>query len=104
MLRVYLSSTYQDLKDFRALVADGLQQLGHFAVGMEDYVADGARPLAKCIKDVAESEVYVGIFAWRYGYVPDEPANPKKLSIVELELETAIRELGRERCLIFILD
>lgn len=104
MLRVYLSSTYQDLKDFRALVADGLQQLGHFAVGMEDYVADGARPLAKCIKDVAESEVYVGIFAWRYGFVPDEPANPKKLSIVELELETAIRELGRERCLIFILD
>jgi hypothetical protein len=104
MSRVYISSTYDDLKEFRTAVAEGLRQLGHVPVEMEDYVAEGSRPLAKCIKDVAESEVYVGIFAWRYGYVPDEPANPKKLSITELELETAIRELGKERCLIFLLD
>src|SRR5206468_8100335 len=104
MSRVYISPTYDDLKECRTAVAEGLRRLGHVPVEMEDYVAEGSRPLAKCIKDVAESEVYVGIFAWRYGYVPDEPANPKKLSITELELETAIRELGKERCLIFLLD
>jgi hypothetical protein len=105
MLRVYVSSTYTDLKEFRSLVADGVKQLGHFPVGMEDYVAEGSRPLAKCVQDVADSDVYIGIFAWRYGYVPDDPvANPNKLSITELELETAIRELGSQSCLIFILD
>jgi hypothetical protein len=104
MLRVYLSSTYKDLKDFREAVADGLRQLGHFPVGMEDYVAEGSRPLAKCVKDVAESDIYVGIFAHRYGFVPDEPGNPTKVSITELELTTARRELGDDRCLIFIVD
>lgn len=103
-LRIYLSSTYEDLKDFRREVADGLRKLGHQVVGMEDYVAEGSRPLDKCVKDVTESDVYVGVFAWRYGYVPDEATNPNKLSITELELETATREIGKERCLVFILD
>jgi hypothetical protein len=99
-----LSSTYEDLKDHRKEVADGLRKLGHQVIGMEDYVAEGSRPLAKCVRDVAESDVYVGVFAWRYGYVPEEPDNPDKLSITELELETARRELGVERCLIFIVN
>ena len=104
MLRIYLSSTFDDLKDYRREVADGLRKLGHHVVGMEDYVAEGSRPLAKCVRDVAESDLDVGIFAHRYGYVPDEPDNPGKLSITELELEAAKRELGPDRCLVFLID
>ena len=39
------------------------------------------RPLQKCLEDVASSDIYVGIFAFRYGYIPnDNGENPKNLS------------------------
>ena len=53
MARIYLSSTFQDLKDHREEVARSLRQLRHEVVGMEEYVADGSRPLAKCLRDIA---------------------------------------------------
>lgn len=112
MARIYLSSTFQDLKDHREEVARSLRQLRHEVVGMEDYVADGSRPLAKCLRDIAGDpaqnlppcDLYVGIFAKRYGYVPDEPANPEKRSITEAEYRTALSALTAEQCLIFLLD
>jgi hypothetical protein len=104
MQRIYISSTFEDLKAFRTSVAEGLRQARHLPVGMEDYVAEGSRPLAKCVRDVAECDVYVGIFAHRYGYVPKEDGNPDGLSITELELRTAMRELGKDRCLVFTVD
>ena len=66
-----------------------------------DYAAGEKRPLAKCIEDVAEADLYVGIFAWRYGYIPKEASNPEALSITELEYRAA-GEHGKER-LIFLL-
>jgi hypothetical protein len=39
---------------------------------MEDYVAADDRPVDRCLADVAACTVYVGIIAWRYGYVPAE--------------------------------
>jgi hypothetical protein len=46
-----------------------LRQLGHEVVAMEEMVAGAAAPLSKVIEMVDRSEAYVGIFAWRYGYV-----------------------------------
>ncbi len=52
---------------------------------MEDYVASDQRPVDDCLKDVAKSDIYVGIIAWRYGYIPPiEHDNPNQLSITEL--------------------
>jgi hypothetical protein len=68
---------------------------------MEDYVATDERPVDKCLADVAASDVYVGIFAWRYGHVPKE-SNPRQLSITELEYRMA-GEVLKPR-LIFLLD
>ncbi len=39
-------------------------------IAMEDYVATDQRPTEKCLADVAASDLYIGIFAWRYGYIP----------------------------------
>ena len=61
------------------------------------------RPLQKCLQDVASSDIYVGIFAWRYGYIPDDKdENPNNLSITELEYRKA-QEKGIAS-LIFLLD
>lgn len=40
------------------------------AVAMEDYVAVDQPPLAKCLADVAEADIYLALFAWRYGFIP----------------------------------
>ena len=75
-----------------------LQQLGHVDVAMETYVAEPMRPLEKCLADVAASDLYVGIFAWRYGYVPQG----ENRSITELEYRAAVEH--HKDCLIFLLD
>jgi hypothetical protein len=82
MARIYISSTYRDLTDYRDVVYRTLRQLQHDVIAMEDYVATDARPLDKCLQDVAECDLYVGIFAFSYGYVPDY-GNPEHKSITE---------------------
>ena len=98
MAKIYISSTYSDLKDHRQAVYAALRGMREDVIAMEDYVAAGRRPLEVCLADVAECDVYVGIFAWRYGYVPSE----QERSITELEFRQAV-EKGKE-CLIFLLD
>jgi hypothetical protein len=97
---VYISSTYTDLKDYREAVARTLRKMRHEVVGMEDYVAADERPLEKCLRDVAAADAYVGIFAWRYGFVPDDD-NPNHKSITELEYRCA--QANKLPCLIFLL-
>jgi hypothetical protein len=101
MANIYISSTYGDLADHRRAVAEILRKLGHSAVAMEDYVAADQRPLDKCLADVAACDIYIGIFAWRYGYVPEQ-GNPDQKSITELEYRKAV-ELKKPR-LLFLLE
>lgn len=90
MTTIYLSSTYEDLKEYREVVYKALRQSGHHVIAMEDYVVADQRPVDKCLADVKDVDIYVGIFAFCYGYVPPEShGNPKKLSIAELEFRQA---------------
>ena len=68
---------------------------------MEDYTAEEQWPADKCLADVAACDLYVGLFAWRYGFIPPDN-NPDNLSITELEYQKA-GDAGRDR-LIFLLD
>ena len=101
---IYLSSTYEDLKDHRRAVIEALRTAGHDVCNMEIYGARSQRPLDACLEDVAEADLYVGLFAFRYGFVPDnnDGLNPDGCSITELELRKA------QRCgkpvLVFLAD
>jgi hypothetical protein len=60
-------------------------------------IAGTAAPLAKVLEMVDRSEAYVGIFAWRYGYIPAKAADPPapvaiKIPVVEgaVDGETSI--------------
>jgi Domain of unknown function (DUF4062) len=88
MASVYVSSTYEDLIECRDAVYRTLRQLGHDVVAMEDYVARDERPRAKCEADVRAADLYVGIVALRYGFVPSED-NVEQRSITELEYRAA---------------
>lgn len=98
MARIYVSSTFNDLQNHREAVRLTLRQLGHQDIAMEYYGATDERPLDKCLQDVASCDVYVGIFAWRYGFIPDNQAK----SITELEYQQATAT-GKPR-LIFLSD
>lgn len=98
MTKIYISSTYSDLVEHRQQVYDILRKMRYDVIAMEDYVATDKRPLDKCLADVASCDIYVGIFAWRYGHIP--PGQER--SITELEYRHA-GESGLER-LIFLLD
>jgi len=64
---------------------------------MEYYIAESRRPLAKCLDDVSSCDLYIGIFAWRYGYIPPG----QKKSITELEFRHAVKQ--GKTCLFFLL-
>lgn len=97
MARVYVSSTFSDLEACRKAVRRVLRRLGHVDMAMEYYTAGDQRPLDRCERDAAECDLYVGIFAWRYGYMPPG----REQSITELEFRAA-GEAGKER-LCFLL-
>ncbi len=98
---VYLSSTYSDLKDYREAVYHVLRQMHYDVIAMEDYVATDLRPLDKCLSDIEACDLYIGIFAWHYGYVPPT-GNPEHKSITEREYRTAAYK--GKTCLIFLLE
>jgi hypothetical protein len=98
---VYLSSTFEDLKLHRSTVAAYLRKLNKNVVGMEDYIAADERPVDKCLDDVARADVYVGLIARRYGFVP-LTGNQDSRSITELEYRHAVK-CGKPT-LIFLLD
>ncbi|WP_329335635.1 DUF4062 domain-containing protein [Streptomyces sp. NBC_00663] len=103
-MKVYLSSTVSDLKKYRAAVLDKLRKLPMGVVAMEDYTAFDDRPLEKCLADVESCDVYIGLFAFRYGFVPEVgPQNPDGRSITELEYRKA-GEAGRKRLIFLVKD
>jgi hypothetical protein len=98
--KVYLSSTFRDLELFRTAAARSLRRIGKQVIEMEDYVAADERPVDKCLRDVAACDVYVGIFAHRYAFVPEQN-NPESKSITELEYRHAMSL--KKPCFIFLL-
>jgi tetratricopeptide (TPR) repeat protein len=98
---VYVSSTFVDLERHRAELKTALERAQYDVECMEKYPAFDARPVDKCLADVAACDVYVLLVAHRYGYVPAEN-NPHGRSITELEYDEAVR-LGKPR-LVFCVD
>src|SRR5882757_4776636 len=92
-MRIFVSSSFEDLREHRAAAIRVLRQLGHQVLAMEDMIAGSATPLAKVLDMVDRSEAYLGVFAWRYGYVPtsaDQPNSPPATNIPAVDGETSI--------------
>lgn len=98
--KIYISSTFSDLEPYRDKVYRALRKMQHDVIAMEDYVAADKRPLEQCLEDVRRCDLYIGIFAWRYGFVP-KTLNPGKRSITELEFREA--EKRKKPALVFVL-
>lgn len=84
--RVFLSSTYTDLASHRDAIQAALRKLGAIDVSMENFGAREERPVDECLRLVREEcDTFVGVYAHRYGFVPDGYDK----SISELEYRAA---------------
>jgi hypothetical protein len=82
---VFIGSTQQDLADYRQSVRDTVLAFDFFPAMMEYWPAMSMDAVELCMKKVDESDVYVGIFAHRYGYCPEGC----DISITEMEFNRA---------------
>lgn len=88
-MRVYVSATTEDLQKHRRAVVETIHRMHHIAVCMQYYYPQDQKWVEKCLLDVATCDVYVGIFAWHYGSIPE--GHDK--SFTELEYRKA-EEIG----------
>jgi hypothetical protein len=56
VLDIFLSSTSEDMGDYRRTVADVLSRLGQFVVRMETFGAKPTKPLATCHEEVSQAD------------------------------------------------
>jgi len=87
---VMISSTSKDLPLHRERAIRVVQLRGFFPQIMENLTASDRDAITDSLRLVDEAEIYVGIFGKRYGYVPDDPRNPDKISITEMEYRRAL--------------
>ena len=95
---VMISSTALDLPEHRELVKDACLRLGMLPIMMEHLPASDADVIAESMRMVDKADLYLGIYAFRYGTVP----RGYDISVTEMEYNRAT-ECGIAR-LIFIMD
>jgi len=65
--RIFLSSTYGDLKRHRIRLYDDLIAAGYAVERMEDFGSSGLPPLETCLRALERSDAVVVILGYRYG-------------------------------------
>lgn len=97
-LKVFISSTYLDLKNYRQVAIEVANRYTCAPLAMEFFMAQPEEPAQVCDKEIRQCDIFIGIYAHRYGFVPDG----QKKSITQQEYELA-KALGKD-CLCFIVQ
>jgi hypothetical protein len=77
-----------------------MRKMGFEDIAMEYFVAENRRPVAACLESVRRCDLYVGLFAWRYGDVPKDD-NPHRYSMTEMEYREALA--SKKDCIILLV-
>lgn len=95
--KAMISSTARDLPEHRKQIMDACHRQSFFPLMMDHLPASADDAIAVSLRMVEEADIYIGVFAHRYGYVPT--GHP--ISITEMEYNHAV-ERGIPR-LIFVI-
>ena len=99
--KIFVSSTYLDLKDYRNAVIQAILRMQNLPVGMEMFNASSDTQWKIITDTIDECDYYVLILGKRYGSVMKE--NPDKgMSYTEREFRYALSK--RIPCLGFLID
>lgn len=94
-MKVYLSSTLNDLENERKAIKE---VLSGDCIVRESYTATESDLVESCLEDVSACEIYLGVIGLRYGFVPKGETK----SITHLEYQRA-KDRGLRR-IVFIKD
>ncbi len=97
-MKVFISSTYLDLKDYRQVAIEVVNRYKCAPLAMEFFAAQPGEPSRICDKEVRDCDILIGIYAHRFGFVPDGQSK----SITQQEYELA-KQLGKP-CLCLIVQ
>lgn len=90
--RIFVSSTYEDLVDYRKAAEQAINDQNQKYEGMEYMGALDSDATTASLDKVAKCDLFIGIYAHRYGHVPDS----SNKSITQQEYEHA-KKLGKPR-------
>lgn len=96
--RVFISSTFSDMRQYRDAVIAALNKADCIPYGMERFGATAVPPLDTCYEELGHSQIYICVLGMRYGSVDVD----SEKSYTQLEYEKA-RELGIP-ILAFLID
>jgi hypothetical protein len=107
ILRAMISSTAIDLPEHRDRVVKACLRQGIFPIGMENLPAHDQDAVDTSFDMVDQADIFIGIYAWRYGLVPNVETNPDQKSITEMEFDRAIDRMKKKHLLdilVFVAD
>lgn len=87
-LQIFISSTYNDLKEERQSAVEAILSAGHIPAGMELFNAGNESQLITIQKWINESDVYMLILGGRYGSI--DPI--QQISYTEIEYKYALEK------------
>lgn len=98
IFRIFVSSTYVDLIPYRQAAEQAINDLSQKFIGMEYLGAVDKEPTEASLDMVDQCDLFVGIYAHRYGHIPDH----SKSSITEQEYQHAKQKDKHRLC--FLVD
>ncbi len=96
-MKVFISSTYEDLKNYRQAAIEVVNRCKWVPLAMEFFPSMPHEPTKACEQEINDCDVFVGIYAHRYGFIPDGESK----SITHLEYDLA-KKLNKA-CLCFVV-
>ncbi len=94
MAKIFISSTYQDLVSHREAVDNILRRMKQESVIMEFFGSRTDEATTVCEKEILDSDIVVGIYAHRYGWIPEGSGT----SITEMEFDWAKKHRKQILC------
>lgn len=84
-MKLFVSSTYLDLQDYRKCVDEIINRLESQYRGMEYFGSRPSEPKKVCFDEISKCDIFVGIYAHRYGFISKGDSS----SITEQEFDFA---------------
>lgn len=84
-MKIFVSSTYDDLREHRKAVDEIINRLCQQFRGMEYFGSRPFEPKHTCFSEIDQCHAFIGIYAHRYGWIPSGDS----LSITEQEFDHA---------------
>ena len=76
--QVFISSTFEDLKEERRKITEVILNMGHFPIGMELFNADDNKQWTQIKQAIDNSDFYILVVGQRYGSLTSKEINFKK--------------------------